>query len=106
MALPPHTESMSTPRLRAACKTGVPSGKRPRFPEGEKTTRYSSSADIFLTAFAAATASAAPTTPWCLGSIGIPVIANPLAAFGVVSHDDIGAAHCLHQLGVQWVGNR
>src|SRR3984885_8667262 len=38
-ARPPHTESMSTPRLRAACRSGVPSGKWPRFPEGMNTTR-------------------------------------------------------------------
>ena len=35
---PPQTESMSTPRLRAACSTGVPTGKLPRLPEGVKTT--------------------------------------------------------------------
>ena len=28
MARPPHTESMSTPRLRAAVSTGVPTGSR------------------------------------------------------------------------------
>ena len=35
---PPHTESMSTPRLRAACSSGVPTGKWPRLPEGMNTT--------------------------------------------------------------------
>src|ERR1700679_2461756 len=35
---PPQTESMSTPRLRAACSSGVPAGKCPRFPEGVNTT--------------------------------------------------------------------
>ena len=39
---PPQTESMSTPRLRAACSSGVPSGKRPRLPDGVKTTSASS----------------------------------------------------------------
>src|SRR5690606_28288991 len=38
MARPPHTESTSTPRLRAACRSGVPSGKWPRLPDGVKTT--------------------------------------------------------------------
>src|SRR3546814_6116437 len=38
---PPQTESMSTPRLRAAFRIGVPTGKRPRRPEGVKTTRAS-----------------------------------------------------------------
>ena len=38
-ARPPHTESMSTPSLRAACSSGVPSGNRPRRPDGVKTTR-------------------------------------------------------------------
>src|SRR5262249_51093224 len=36
MPRPPHTESMSTPRLRAAVSTGVPQAKRPRRPEGMK----------------------------------------------------------------------
>src|SRR6266853_2314988 len=40
-ARPPHTESTSTPRLRAACRSGVPSAKRPRLPEGVKTTSAS-----------------------------------------------------------------
>ena len=40
-ARPPQTESMSTPRLRAACRSGVPCGKWPRLPEGVKTTRAS-----------------------------------------------------------------
>src|ERR1700722_5133901 len=35
---PPQTEAMSTPRLRAACRSGVPTGKLPRLPEGVKTT--------------------------------------------------------------------
>ena len=38
---PPQTESMSTPSERAACSSGVPSGKRPRLPEGVKTTNAS-----------------------------------------------------------------
>src|SRR5262245_24239967 len=41
MPRPPQTESISTPRLRAACRIGVPSGKRPRLPEGMKTTSAS-----------------------------------------------------------------
>src|SRR5260221_14456502 len=36
MPRPPHTESMSTPRLRAAVSTGVPIAKRPRRPDGMK----------------------------------------------------------------------
>src|SRR5690242_9870804 len=36
MPRPPHTESMSTPRLRAAVSTGVPQAKRPRRPDGMK----------------------------------------------------------------------
>jgi hypothetical protein len=38
MPRPPQTESMSTPSERAACSTGVPTGKRPRRPDGVKTT--------------------------------------------------------------------
>src|SRR5450755_1927529 len=41
---PPHTESMSTPRLRAACSSGVPTGKLPRLPEGVNTTSGSRAA--------------------------------------------------------------
>ena len=41
MPRPPQTESMSTPSWRAAVSTGVPTGKRPRLPEGVKTTRAS-----------------------------------------------------------------
>ena len=38
MALPPQTESISTPSDRAASSTGVPIGKRPRLPLGVNTT--------------------------------------------------------------------
>src|ERR1051326_4932313 len=36
MPRPPHTESMSTPRLRAAVSTAVPQANRPRRPDGMK----------------------------------------------------------------------
>src|SRR4051794_32014070 len=36
MPRPPQTESRSTPSLRAASSTVVPSGKRPRLPDGAK----------------------------------------------------------------------
>ena len=42
MPRPPQTESTSTPRARAAFRTGVPTGNRPRRPEGVKTTKASS----------------------------------------------------------------
>ncbi len=38
MPRPPQTESTSTPSVRAAERSGVPTGKRPRLPEGVKTT--------------------------------------------------------------------
>ncbi len=38
MPRPPQTESTSTPSVRAAESSGVPTGKRPRLPEGVKTT--------------------------------------------------------------------
>src|SRR5271167_1726724 len=41
MPRPPHTESISTPRLRAAWSKGVPMTKRPRRPEGMNTTSAS-----------------------------------------------------------------
>lgn len=44
MPRPPHTLSRSTPSCRAAVKSGVPTGTRPRFPDGVKTTRGSVSA--------------------------------------------------------------
>src|SRR3979409_2596819 len=40
-ARPPHTESTSTPSVRAACRRGVPRANRPRLPEGVKTTAAS-----------------------------------------------------------------
>src|SRR5205085_9452698 len=51
-ARPPHTESTSTPRLRAACRSGVPKGKRPRFPDGVNTTHALGS--LVRTVFASA----------------------------------------------------
>jgi len=41
---PPQTESISTPRLRAACSSGVPTGNWPRLPEGVNTTSGSRAA--------------------------------------------------------------
>jgi hypothetical protein len=38
---PPQTESRSTPNCRAAVRTGVPTGKLPRLPEGVKITKGS-----------------------------------------------------------------
>src|SRR5215208_4721031 len=49
MARPPQTESMSTPSARAAVSTGVPSGNRPRLPDGVKTRRASGLSFISLT---------------------------------------------------------
>ena len=43
---PPQTESMSTPRARAASSTVVPAGNRPRRPDGVKMTSGSASAVI------------------------------------------------------------
>ena len=42
---PPQTESMSTPSERAASRTVVPSGNRPRRPDGVKMTSASSATE-------------------------------------------------------------
>ena len=50
MALPPHTESKSTPSDLEASRIVVPSGKLPLFPEGMNAILNSFfSASVFLT---------------------------------------------------------
>ena len=47
MPRPPQTESTPTPSVRAAERSGVPTGKRPRLPEGMKTTTESTTNSVF-----------------------------------------------------------
>src|SRR6185437_8257133 len=109
---PPHTESMSTPNERAACKSGVPSGKRPRLPEGVKTTSASGSADTAtMTSLAPAARSALAGRgsggaggPRCRGSLAEP--ADPAHAVRIVPHHDVRPHDGPYDLGVQRVHDR
>src|SRR3712207_5657654 len=98
MPRPPHTESRSTPSRRAASRTLVPDAKRPRRPEGVKTTRKSSDAGT-PAAFAP---SACALGGAALGR-GLAELADPGHAIGIMTHHDVGAEHGLDVLGVQRV---
>src|SRR4029079_15459090 len=116
MARPPHSEPTSTPSWRAAASTEVPSGKRPRLPEGVKTIRASLLTVILPyppTARLSATAHAALAPP-ARGTFGpgrargrhFAVLANPVRAMRVMAHHHIGSQAGLHDLGVQRIGDR
>src|SRR5262249_13233128 len=86
MPRPPQTESISTPSARAACRTGVPIGKRPRRPEGVKTTVASATAPPSLAAAARGRGLGA-------GGAGRGLLAEllePAHAVGVVAHERVG----------------
>src|SRR5579883_1852999 len=102
MPRPPQTESMSTPSVRAACRTGVPTGKRPRRPAGVKTTVASATAPPSLAAAARRLALGA-------GGAGRRLLAEllePAHAMGVVAHQRIGGQHRAQDLVVAGVGDR
>ena len=110
MPRPPQTESMSTPKERAACNTGVPMRKRPRRPEGVKT--ISASFDSLMVADgplagAAAAGVAATTTRGAIGTGRwvLTELANPTGAIGVVAHHDVGTHDGANHLFVQGVGD-
>src|ERR1700756_4204845 len=84
MPRPPHTESTSTPSARAACRTGVPSGKRPRKPEGVKT-------------MAASSAPAPPSLAPAAARLGfrargrlLAELLEPAHAGGIMAHHGVG----------------
>src|SRR6185312_2951391 len=105
MARPPHTESTSTPNERAACRSGVPSGKRPRLPDGVKTTSASgTSADTATVASlapAACSTLARRRTSGPLRRRCVTEPADPTHAVRIVSHHDIRAHDGPDDLGVQ-----
>src|SRR5450755_4040241 len=117
---PPQTESMSTPRLRAACSRGVPTGKFPRLPEGVNTTRGSrgamryalprSSGPAAMTTFAAPPRSL-PGGCRCrcagAGARGrIAKASDPARAVGIVAQHDVCTHAGSDDLYVQRIGDR
>ena len=97
---PPQTESMSTPSERAASRTVVPSGKRPRRPDGVKMTsgvgglahgRPLSRRPRFRPA--PARAGDVDPAPLLALQRGRPERPDPAAALGVVAHQHVGGHH-------------
>src|SRR6266550_817909 len=86
---PPQTESMSTPRDRAASRTVVPVGNRPRRPDGVKMTSASSATVTVPLADRDGAAIDPATADLALGD-GHPMGADPARAIGVVAHQDVG----------------
>src|SRR5215218_750802 len=104
---PPHTESRSAPSLRAASSTLVPSGKRPRLPEGVKTTRCSWATETALLHRRSPTPFApAPTARFRDVGGRLAVFADPEAAIGVMAHHHVSAQNRLHVLRVERVHDR
>src|ERR1700691_1034317 len=99
-ARPPHTESTSTPSSRAACNNGVPMAKRPRLPEGVKTT----SASLDTTAMSTL-APAAPGAFGCARSRWLAVLADPARAIRVMAHHHVRAHDRLQHVAVQRIGD-
>src|SRR5216683_6428057 len=100
MPRPPQTESTSTPSARAACRTGVPSGNRPRKPEGVKT-------------MAASSATASPCLAPAARGLGfrargrlLAELLEPAHAGGVMAHHRVGRHDRPQNLVVTWVGDR
>src|SRR6185369_5008171 len=89
MPRPPQTESMSTPKERAASSTVVPSGNRPRRPDGVKMTSASSVTEMFPLADGdGAPIDPAPADLALRGRDAID--SDPAAAVGVVAHQHVG----------------
>ena len=94
---PPQTESMSTPSERAASRTVVPSGNRPRRPDGVKITSASAGSLIGRRlsprpATRRRPAAAAPVDPAALLALGrgLAERPDPAAALRVVAHQHVG----------------
>ena len=104
---PPQTESMSTPSDRAASRTVVPSGNRPRLPDGVKMTRTSAVLGHEATAQPGTGVSAGDPLrrrltrrPCSPSSRGQPEATDPAAALGIVAHQHVGGHDgVLHTLG-------
>src|SRR6476620_7941181 len=89
MPRPPQTESMSTPSDRAASRTVVPVGKRPRRPDGVKMTS-ASPATVTVPLADRDGAAVDPAAADLAFGDGHPVGADPAGAIGVVAHQHIG----------------
>ena len=101
-ASPPQTESISTPKVRAASSNWVCFGNSPRLPDGKKRT-LTCSLDTYY-ALASATPSTTTTAASSLWG-RLTVRLNPIRAIGVMPHHDIATSNRLHHLGMQWTGD-
>src|SRR5262245_4061682 len=109
MPRPPQTESTSTPSVRAAERSGVPTGKRPRLPEGMKTTSGSLAVMGRRSgAGRAAPLAAAAENGLALGArrLLLAEALDPTLAVWVVAHHHVGAEAGAHGLGVQRIRDR
>ena len=113
MPRPPQTESTSTPSVRAADRSGVPTGKRPRLPEGVKTT--SGSFAVMGSPRGAGPATRGASAPFAPAAAGLAVRAgrrrlaearDPALAVRVVAHHHVRAEAGAHGLGVQRIRDR
>src|ERR1700733_11052570 len=119
IARPPHTESISTPSVRAAWSRGVPIGKRPRFPDGVKTTSASWSVIATLDPTSGGTPAMAALTPAPRGIFvrrsgptgglhrgRFAEFADPARAVRIVSHHHISRHARFDNLQVQRIHDR
>src|SRR5215472_17051408 len=107
MPRPPQTESMSTPRLRAACSSGVPSGNRPRRPEGMKTTSASGLPAAPGARGSGTAAAAFPPAPGTFLALGqrLAEFLDPAHAILVMTHGHVGAEDRGHLLRMERIGD-
>src|SRR5262245_9101019 len=108
MPRPPQTESTSTPSVRAAERSGVPAGKRPRLPEGMKTTSGSLAVMGRRSGAGRAAPLAAAADGLALGArrLLLAELRDPVFAVRVVAHHHVRAEAGTHGLGVQRVRDR
>src|SRR4029077_16923711 len=86
---PPQTESMSTPRARAASRTVVPSGTVPRRPEGVKMICGSLATGWALDGGGHG-AAVHPAPADLAFRDGFAMGEDPATAVGVVAHEHVG----------------
>ena len=112
---PPHTESMSTPKERAACSKDEPTGKRPRRPEGVKTTNASlpltntlPKIEQCLACAATGSGFAATSAHFTISTHGrrLSESANPAHAIWIMPHHHVGCHTGLNNLSMQRICNR
>src|SRR5271165_2316729 len=113
---------MSTPRLRAACSSGVPTGKFPRLPEGVNTTSGSRVAMRYALSLSRPSAVAAFAPPArrfgggargrggrCRARAGtgrrVAEAANPARAIGIMTQHDVRTHDGLDDFDVHGIGD-